>query len=54
MHDTSLDELCRVKPRSLAELRSVSGFGEKKTELYGPGILDALAEFRRGARAGPA
>jgi ATP-dependent DNA helicase RecQ len=54
MHDTSLDELCRVKPRSLAELRSVSGFGEKKTELYGPGILDALAEFRRGARAGTA
>lgn len=51
MHDTSLDELCRIKPRSLAELRSVSGFGEKKTELYGPGILHALEEFRRGARA---
>ncbi|MGB2644473.1 MAG: ATP-dependent DNA helicase RecQ [Candidatus Acidiferrum sp.] len=51
MHDTSLNELCRMKPRSLTELRNVSGFGEKKTELYGPGILDALAEFRRGARA---
>jgi ATP-dependent DNA helicase RecQ len=51
MHDTSLDELCRVRPRSLSELRTVSGFGEKKTEMYGPGILDALAEFRRGARA---
>jgi ATP-dependent DNA helicase RecQ len=50
MHDTSLDELCRVRPRSLGELRGVSGFGDKKTELYGQGILDALAEFGRGAR----
>jgi ATP-dependent DNA helicase RecQ len=51
MHDTSLDELCRVRPRSLSELRGVSGFGDKKTELYGQGILDALAEYGRGARA---
>jgi ATP-dependent DNA helicase RecQ len=51
MHDTSLDELCRVRPRSLGELRGVSGFGDKKTELYGQGILKALEEFRRGARA---
>jgi ATP-dependent DNA helicase RecQ len=50
MHDTSLDELCRVRPRSLSELRGVSGFGDKKTEMYGQGILDALAEFGRGAR----
>ncbi len=51
MHDTSLDELCRVQPRSLGEIRGVSGFGERKTELYGPGILQALEEFRRGARS---
>jgi ATP-dependent DNA helicase RecQ len=51
MHDTSLDELCRVRPRSLGELRRVSGFGDKKTEMYGVGILEALAEFGRGARA---
>ncbi len=51
MHDTSLDELCRVRPRSLSELRGVSGFGDKKTEMYGQGILDALAEFGRGTRA---
>ncbi len=51
MHDTSLDELCRVRPRSLSALRGVSGFGDKKTEMYGQGILDALAEFGRGARA---
>jgi ATP-dependent DNA helicase RecQ len=51
MHDTSLDELCRVRPLSLSELRGVSGFGDKKTEMYGQGILDALAEFGRGTRA---
>jgi ATP-dependent DNA helicase RecQ len=50
MHDTSLAELCRVKPRSLSELRRVPGFGERKTELFGGDILDALDRFRNGAR----
>ena len=49
MHDTSLDELCRVRPNSLAGIRTVQGFGERKTELYGQMILDALAGFRKGA-----
>ena len=52
--DASLDELCRAKPRSLSELRGVSGFGDKKIEMFGQGILDALAEFGRGARAATA
>jgi ATP-dependent DNA helicase RecQ len=51
MHDTSLDELCRLRPRTLSELRRVSGFGERKTELYGQQILDALRRFQDGARA---
>jgi ATP-dependent DNA helicase RecQ len=51
MHDTSLDELCRIRPRTLVELRKVSGFGERKTELYGQQILDALKRFQDGARA---
>ncbi|HTQ62980.1 MAG TPA: RecQ family ATP-dependent DNA helicase [Candidatus Solibacter sp.] len=50
MHDTSLDELCRVRPRSLGELKSISGFGERKTEMYGEEILEVLKEFARGAR----
>jgi len=54
MHDTSLEELCRVQPMSLAEVRGVPGFGDRKTELYGPGILEALTRFRNGARAGMA
>lgn len=51
MHDTSLDELCRKRPRSLAELLRVSGFGERKTEVYGRQILEALRNFETGARA---
>ena len=50
MHDASLEELCRVRPSSLSELLGVSGFGERKAELYGPQILDALEQFSAGAR----
>jgi len=50
MHDSSLDHLCQVQPRSLAEIRKVSGFGERKTEMYGLHILEALERFRNGER----
>jgi ATP-dependent DNA helicase RecQ len=45
MHDTSLEDLCFKRPNSFAGLREVSGFGDRKTELYGREILDALREF---------
>ena len=51
MHDTSLEELCRVRPRSALALRAVTGFGERKVEQYGEQILGVLADFDRGARA---
>jgi ATP-dependent DNA helicase RecQ len=51
MHDTSLADICRKRPASLAEIRGVTGFGERKTERYGQQILDALERFRTGARA---
>ena len=51
MHDSSLDEICRHRPTSLAEMRGIPGFGEKKTERYGQQILQVLAEFNTGARA---
>jgi ATP-dependent DNA helicase RecQ len=51
MHDTSLDELCRVMPESLAQIRQIYGFGERKTESYGREILAAIGHFRQGARA---
>ena len=50
MHDTSLAEICRKRPASLAEIRGVSGFGERKTERYGQQIIDALERFRQGER----
>ena len=48
LHDTALDDLCRVQPTTLAQLRGVFGFGEIKTERYGPAILAALAAHRSG------
>ncbi len=54
MHDTSLEELCRLRPRSLPELLHVYGFGERKVASYGRQILEALGKFRAGARAAAA
>jgi ATP-dependent DNA helicase RecQ len=54
MHDTTLDELCEVRPSTLAQLRGVSGFGDRKVEMYGPQILQVLKNFEskpRGAGA---
>ena len=51
LHDSALADLCTVKPTSVLELRRVSGFGDKKVEMYGKEILDALRRFREGARA---
>jgi ATP-dependent DNA helicase RecQ len=51
MHDTSLDELCRKRPRTMSQLLEVPGFGERKTEMYGQKIFDAFASFGSGSRA---
>jgi len=51
MLDTTLTELCRVQPRTLRELLQIPGIGERKLELYGEQILDALEQFRKGVRA---
>ena len=54
MHDTTLDEICRIRPHSLRELLQVSGIGERKAELYGRQILEALRRFESGSRSAPA
>jgi ATP-dependent DNA helicase RecQ len=51
LHDTSLEQLCRRRPASLAELLQISGIGERKAELYGHQIFTALEKFNAGARA---
>lgn len=39
-HDTTLMEIARVRPRSLAAFGDISGVGEAKLERYGPQFLD--------------
>ncbi len=51
LHDSSLDEICRLQPTSVRELLSITGIGERKAELYGQAILSALRQYREGARA---
>ncbi len=51
LHDSSLEEICRKQPKSIAELLSITGIGERKADLYGQEILSALREYREGARA---
>jgi ATP-dependent DNA helicase RecQ len=52
LHDSSLDEICRRRPKSLDELLEIPGIGEKKAETYGREILAALERFRQGERVG--
>ena len=51
LHDTTLEEICRVRPESVAALRQITGIGERKAEMYGKEILAALQRYREGARA---
>jgi ATP-dependent DNA helicase RecQ len=51
MHDTTLDEICRYRPGSIAALLHISGIGERKAELYGEKVLAALRQFRAQSRA---
>ncbi|HWT53749.1 MAG TPA: RQC domain-containing protein, partial [Rhodocyclaceae bacterium] len=43
-HDAVLAEMASTEPRTLADLRGISGVGEKKLEAYGMQILRALDE----------
>lgn len=45
MHDSTLDELCWKRPADLQELRKISGFGEKKTEMYGSQIIAVIRNY---------
>lgn len=41
-HDSTLHEIARALPRSLGELRGVSGIGATKLERYGGALLDVV------------
>ena len=51
LHDTTLEELCRQRPTTLPALKQVPGIGERKADVYGAEILQALRNFGDGARA---
>ncbi len=51
LHDSTLEDLCHRKPKSLDELRRITGIGEAKCRDYGEAILDALRRFDTGERA---
>jgi ATP-dependent DNA helicase RecQ len=51
LHDSSLEEISRVRPKVLAELLQITGIGERKAAAFGEQILDALLRFSKGARA---
>ncbi len=53
LHDSTLEELCRRRPATVAALKQVAGIGEKKADVYGAEILQALRNFGAGARAAP-
>lgn len=50
LHDSTLEELCRRRPKTLAGLRLVPGIGERKADVYGPAILKVLQNFGGEAR----
>jgi ATP-dependent DNA helicase RecQ len=41
-HDTTLRELARVKPKSIRELSTVYGMGERKIEALGAAVLETI------------
>lgn len=44
-HDTTLREIAKAKPRSLDDLRGVTGVGAKKLESYGEELVKLIADF---------
>ncbi len=51
-HDGTLRAIAQVRPRSLGELRTISGIGEKKLASYGESLLAQLATRAREMNPG--
>ncbi|MGH6634616.1 MAG: DNA helicase RecQ [Gammaproteobacteria bacterium] len=45
-HDTTLREIARLKPASLADLRGITGMGDKKIDSYGLDVMRVVEQFR--------
>jgi ATP-dependent DNA helicase RecQ len=44
LHDETLAEIARVRPRNMRELLEIPGIGPKKAEAFGAQLLRHLAE----------
>jgi ATP-dependent DNA helicase RecQ len=47
LHDTTIDDICRLQPRTEYELLQCSGIGKRKAETYGADILAIVKTGRR-------
>ena len=45
LHDTTVEALCRMRPRRAAELLAVPGIGERKAERFGARILEIIKAY---------
>jgi ATP-dependent DNA helicase RecQ len=43
LHDATLAEIARRKPRDLDALANIPGIGARKLERYGPALLELMA-----------
>ena len=43
-NDQTLEEILSIMPRTLTDLRKISGFGDKKIEFYGQDIINIINE----------
>jgi ATP-dependent DNA helicase RecQ len=46
-HNATLEEMCRVKPQTLADFGDINGVGERKLEKYGPFFVAVIRENLR-------
>jgi ATP-dependent DNA helicase RecQ len=44
LHDTTLEQIARLRPKNMRELMSIPGIGPKKAEAFGEQLLRHLAE----------
>lgn len=49
-HDSTLMEIARQRPRSIADLGTIRGIGERKLADLGPRFVAFIAEFQPGAQ----
>jgi ATP-dependent DNA helicase RecQ len=46
VNNNTLDEMARVQPDTLTELRTISGIGDAKLAKYGDGFLELIGEWK--------